>query len=90
MTIENFEIKEWVRKVAEGDIVEYTRGLSKITLKWVIGHLKFLISWALSKDDVEEILRKIKENSTYKPIQNDESLGRLNELKIKIKEELFK
>ena len=90
MTRENFEIKEWVRKVAEGDIAKYTRGLSKITLKWVIGHLKFLISWGLSKDDVEEILRKIRENSTYKPIQNNESLGRLNELKIKIKEELFK
>lgn len=90
MTIENLEMKEWVKKVAEGDIVEYARGLRKITLRWVIGHLKFLVSWGLSEANIEEILRGIKENPTYKPIQNAESLRRLDELKIKIKEEIFK
>jgi hypothetical protein len=90
LTIQNLEIKEWVKKVAEGDIAEYARASRKITLKWVIGHLKFLISWGLTEEDVEEILKKIRENSGYKPIQNEENLRRLDELKIKIKEELFK
>lgn len=81
------DLEDWVKKTAEGDITEYMRGLRKITLEWVIAHLRFLKTWGLTKTDLEEIMRKAELDPIYKPIQNKEGLTRLAEIRKRVEKE---
>ena len=79
--------KDWLKKTAEGVIVEYVRGIrKKITLNWVVGQIKWLISWGLTDVDLEEIFGKVETSPAYKPIQHETGLKRLAEIKMKLKE----
>jgi len=78
-------IKDWCKKTAEGTITAYMRGIKKrVTLNWVIGQIKWLISWGLTDTDLEEILKKAETSPSYKPIQHEEGLKRLAEIKEKL------
>jgi len=80
-----FTIIEWAKATAEGDIREYVKSKRKrVTLNWVIGHLRFLIRWGLTKDDLLEIISRIEKDPVYRPIQTPEGMNRLNQLKAKI------
>ena len=77
--------KNWLRNTAEGVITGYMRGIKKrVTLNWVIGEIKRLISWGLTDTDLKEILEKVETSPSYKPIQHEEGLKRLAEVKEKL------
>ena len=78
-------IKDWCKKTAEGTITAYMRGIKKrVTLNWVIGQIKALKRMGLTNTDLKEILKKAGTSPSYKPIQHEEGLKRLAEIKEKL------
>jgi len=58
------EDKEWLMNTARGDIEGYVVGRKeKITLKWVRGHLNWLMRWDLTSADIRCVISQVEQDS---------------------------
>ena len=58
------EDKEWLMNTARGDIEGYVVGRKvKITLKWVRGHLSWLMRWGLTGADIRSAISQVEQDS---------------------------
>ena len=75
------ETLELARQAAEGDIATYVNGVKKVSLNWVVGHIKYQRRRGLTQQDLRVITNRIKSDPVYRPLQTPEKLKRLKEVK---------